>query len=1596
MTNFYYYVQTPDEVSAYANMFNAIASILGSNVYERLLRLVFLFGGFFVFAQGVIEIGVGKSSKSLSNLAIHTVAGFTILATLIFSVPSNIIIKSRDIATYCDNSKSETSGVTVSNIPLLLGYAFSTLNNIGYYTTKMVDTGFSIPTSSNGGLSFLDNNGYASAVSGALSTIGISLNIPVKLDDGSTLDLDNISRTIFTQCILIPFSAKGQDGLDKIAELKSSNNVNAFLQNLYENNVTVGGKQASEYMANLGGEQWKCGDLYNFAKPYYNQFKTDSICLYKNIGAGALSIITGQATPPKSNFSNIALQAGLVNSLANSKSQMSVGVSGASFAIGKSKAEMIQEKIAEGTYMGSMLPILQRVLRAILYGFIPFVFAIVLLPGGLMILANYFKTLLWVELWTPTAAILNMFVSYHAQNKMSSIYSSHGLSSVSAMDLLSSGGIVAGLAGYLYVAVPALTWLLLTGSEALLSNLGVTLGKYFVKNIQTEQMNKSVTELSMAKQVSNETGEEFSVAENSHYSALQTGAIAGATLGVQHNAGMANVVENEAYRVNKGLKSFQAKKDAVGTTGEGLASLEGVNEAMKSTPELNVAKRMTNDGTTLNSQGAKIVEQDTNWEAGKANAKLEVEVSEQTATGAEILKRGDVIADASKLKSDVALFGSEKKAAQSRGVALSIETKEQDTDKRIKGKKNADGTANKAGVEGYQTRATNAQLFSIDRTNALASEISGEEVGKADAAKILQTIASQKAAGVLNKDGSVNHEGAENYGSLLGHNAKDMANITRKVINTEGVGNMANAQIAGIEATNAQVDAVGGTDNYANLQASSVVEQQARLDNIIQNVKSIPGNELLSDIEALQYYQSHQTINTSMIDVVGIDSKGNKLYNVNEVTMLNGQTVVTSITKGNSFTAHNFGPSSASASAAIVSNYISDVAGIVHLKNSLIDLPLKGFRNKVTKGVKTDIINSKHFDKFKTEYIQRSETIAERNIKRIIELSLEDGATTAEIHQLMSDLDKASFAEIEELRMKKEYRPYIATSLDDVDKKLLDRYTNITLDNRLKNNILQKNIEKEASEYATTKAGRVIKNITNNISLMNFNSARLKEFTDHYLENEKTVNTIIKNSIQDRLSKLVAITGASATKINSIEDLEKEAKRLAILNPSIVDTVVSPADEALAKQLMQTNTATVRTMFNKKLGSLAEHFNREVIATNGRFNFISTAYKSSAWDVTGIAIVDQPIMAQAFTEKEIALSIRNPNAIKVHISEAGRTTFNDLKISSNLAYQNVLSGIEKSKSVINSVKTETQVAKAMIAESKIGKVTVSALSTSVLTARSISMGFLKYGNEIGDVLLVADLAIDQLAKHYKDYRYIKQGLDKFGHVVIDDFGINQAKILGKTAINVTKHTVDLFDSMTDGDVVDANLAKQELQIEMYDMRNKLKENTKQMTKDFKDVFTGDQWNNVTFHGSVIVPLKDLANNTVEFSKKEWNETSMYYKTHSLLEIAHDVNIAPIVLVTKTIQLSKDVRNKVLELEVKTVLPVVKKVATTIDKVSDEAKVVVNKEWNEVHNYYSTHTVSEIKADAKEDVIFVKEKVVKKYKNIKESVSNFIKVAKAIF
>ena len=152
----------------------------------------------------------------------------------------------------------------------------------------------------------------------------------------------------------------------------------------------------------------------------------------------------------------------IANALQNGVMHMSASTGSPAALEAYSFVKAQQQKRLTNVTVGDMaaywLPIMQNVLEAALYGSFVFVFLLLLFPFGLGILKNYVASLMWLQLWAPMYAILNLFMNFYAQShSLGAIQldgGQMGLALSNQAGLAQVNADIASLAGYLSLSVP--------------------------------------------------------------------------------------------------------------------------------------------------------------------------------------------------------------------------------------------------------------------------------------------------------------------------------------------------------------------------------------------------------------------------------------------------------------------------------------------------------------------------------------------------------------------------------------------------------------------------------------------------------------------------------------------------------------------------------------------------------------------------------------------------------------------------------------------------------------------------------------------------------------------------------------------------------------------------------------------------------------------------------------------------------------------------------------------------------------------------------------------------------------------------------------
>lgn len=605
--NFFFYVNNPDELDFFATVFNAIPMILGDDEYMTLLRLAFLMGGFLTLTQMVL--GAAKDAQGgLINFTKFQILGVAIL-TLVFADKSTVILKSNEVTSYYRTSATEV-GTAIDNVPTTLAYAFEFFHTTGTELTKKFEMAFANistnPDGSLGGSYSMIQHGYASSLSHNLQLLNYDFQRKHSL--GTQLD------DFFSGCVYIPYSAKGVEGQEHIEQINESEDILGLMGSWINSGEMIGGIAAGDYTAETGGELMTCKDLYGLITTttlpeFLAQAPNDPVL--SKINDEDLGMLKSSRAVPISDFEQMATQAGIINTMANAKN-LSTGIP---YAQGRERANFNMNNISQASFMAQQLPIMQNLFRGILYGIFPFMLVVLMMPGGLKVISEYGKTLLWVESWGIMAAIISYNIQRYTEKSLA-VSGTNGLTLNNSVDLLSTTASMAGMSGYLYLSIPPLTWLLLKGSGQMLGSLTGGISSSFAKHLGTAQNAKDAQMMKTKDEVSKQVGHDVSYAEAMNYKAIQAGITEGSSVGTNYNKGEGSQRDLNNYSNLNPYNQLKAKQDALGGGNDKVLAFEKAFGERKTTGDKAYVDNTTLEDASAGGTIKGLDEQNKNYQLG--------------------------------------------------------------------------------------------------------------------------------------------------------------------------------------------------------------------------------------------------------------------------------------------------------------------------------------------------------------------------------------------------------------------------------------------------------------------------------------------------------------------------------------------------------------------------------------------------------------------------------------------------------------------------------------------------------------------------------------------------------------------------------------------------------------------------------------------------------------------------------------------------------------------------------------------------------------------------------------------------------------------
>ncbi len=431
-------------------MFNAIAAAMGDSTFKTLIHLSILLAGTWAIGKLIFkrDLMVGVGWIALYFMAFYVL--FLPKATV------NIIDRVQQGKVYA-----------VDNVPLGLAWLANVTTAIGDGLTQLMEQNFSLPDDLRYGQTGMV---MASNLVTAASTFQVT-------DPDFEHNLQSfIHQCVFYDVLLHKYSSQELFTAPNIWQFvtEHASPARAFLYNqtvvtcrdgvasLNQDWQTAITQAEGRYAARLFPEETE-------AKTQLLKYLPLSYSFLTNLSENASDLM-------QQNMMSNAVQSGLLNWSAQTNAPAALE----GYAFNKAQQQNRISNRTVGDMAAYWLPLLKNIFEGILYGSFVFIFLLILFPFGLMVLRQYAYSLLWLQLWAPLYAIINLYVNFYAQHRsLGAITFSDGMQGLvlaTQSGLAQVNSDMAGLAGYISLSVPLIATSLVTGMHNALSHLGQYVG----------------------------------------------------------------------------------------------------------------------------------------------------------------------------------------------------------------------------------------------------------------------------------------------------------------------------------------------------------------------------------------------------------------------------------------------------------------------------------------------------------------------------------------------------------------------------------------------------------------------------------------------------------------------------------------------------------------------------------------------------------------------------------------------------------------------------------------------------------------------------------------------------------------------------------------------------------------------------------------------------------------------------------------------------------------------------------------------------------------------------------------------------------------
>jgi conjugal transfer mating pair stabilization protein TraG len=425
-------------------VFNAVATIFKHNEYSYAFYIAATLFGIWVLITSIV------SNKAM--VPIKWMFWFWLSTTLMLAPKTDIMIS--DPVTKFEKP--------VGDVPWVLGMSAGIISGIGHSMTGLVETYFSLP----------DYQSYGG--NGMMFASKILKNMDKYRIRNGVLK-ENMSRFI-EQCVVLEAMMGGKYTVKDLKESKNiwelvSTNANPINGFSYRDEATkntdiVTCKEGVTKLATDLTKETKAVAGYLGRRNMPSRDKTTSEVVFENYFNEKLTSSYQFMSGIAENAESILKQEMMINAIED----VSLNYAASKAAIQQRAWYLTTGELASGFLIG-----LKVVMDCLAYGGFIFIAIMVMLPTGINILGKYLQILIWLQLWAPLYAILNMVMSTVAQYKTQGIIGNDGLSMMTSVGLTTLQGNIEAIAAFCTSSIPFISYSLMQGGVGSFMHLAGTM-----------------------------------------------------------------------------------------------------------------------------------------------------------------------------------------------------------------------------------------------------------------------------------------------------------------------------------------------------------------------------------------------------------------------------------------------------------------------------------------------------------------------------------------------------------------------------------------------------------------------------------------------------------------------------------------------------------------------------------------------------------------------------------------------------------------------------------------------------------------------------------------------------------------------------------------------------------------------------------------------------------------------------------------------------------------------------------------------------------------------------------------------------------------